>query len=41
VLGGNNLSLFKMMQEGLIDLDKEKAREKKKKEDAAKLVKQQ
>jgi hypothetical protein len=29
-----------MMQEGLIDLDKEKARDKKKKEDAARLVKE-
>jgi hypothetical protein len=27
--GGDNYSLFKMMQEGLIDIDKEKARDKK------------
>jgi hypothetical protein len=30
--GGDNYSVFKMMQEGLIDLDKEKRIAKKKKE---------
>jgi hypothetical protein len=33
--GADNYSLFKMMKEGLIDLDKEKAEAKKKKEAAA------
>ena len=35
--GGDNFSIFKMMQEGLIDLDKDKARAAKKKKKQEKL----